>query len=457
VLNCGSGPILSSMRVLYEESSVSYWSYVGLAITVLISCFYSATYFSLRNFSRIKLEELFTQKNKTKRFNYLLDHLHNLLLMCSIVRTSANLALVTIMVWVITQGDLTMRGLIEAFVLSLFLLSIFSVAFPHALARYAADKLLAYSIPALYLSEKLSIPFLGLMHAIDVLVRRLSGASLTTNADDEQVQQDILEAVQEGEDEGVVDTHERKMIESVIELRTTMVGQVMTPRTEIVAIDAGSSLEDVKRIILDEGHSRMPIYEDNLDNIIGMLYVKDLLPFIGLSVEGFDLRKIMRQCYFVPETKPLREIFSEFRNKKLHVAIVLDEYGGTLGLVTFEDVLEQIVGQIGDEYETSEPPLVRRVEANILEIDGRTRIDALNDEYALALPESEDYETISGFLFSSLGRIPAMGETFQYRNLLFSVLDATERKINTLRLEILPTDLAGVATPPEVKTLKVEE
>jgi putative hemolysin len=424
---------------------------------VLISCFYSATYFSLRNFSRIKLEELLTERKKLNRLAYLQEHQHNLILMCSILRTSANLALVTIMVWVLTQGDLTMQGLIAAFVLSLLVLSVFSVAFPHALARYAADKLLSYSIPVLYVSEKLSLPFLAMMHGVDVLVRRLSGVSLTDEIEDEQAQQDILEAVQEGENEGIVDTHERKMIESVIELRTTTVGQVMTPRTEIVALDANSSLEDVKRIILDQGHSRMPVYEDNLDNIIGMLYVKDLLPFIGLSVNGFDMRKIMRQCYFVPETKPLREIFSEFRNKKLHVAIVLDEYGGTLGLVTFEDVLEQIVGQIGDEYEISEPPLVRQIETNILEIDGRTRVDQLNDEYDLEVPDSEDYETISGFLFSSLGRIPGMGETFQYRNLLFTVLDATERKINTLRLEILPADLDGVTPPPEVQTLKIEE
>lgn len=436
---------------------MSHWSYLGLSMAVLISCFYSATYFALRNFSRIKLEELLTKRKKTNRLIYLQEHQHDLILMCSIVRTTANLALVTIMAWVITQGDLTMQGLIQAFVLSLLILSMFSVAFPHAIARYAADKLLAYSIPILYISEKISLPFLGLMHAVDILVRRLSGVSLTANIEDEQAQQDILEAVQEGEDEGVVDTIERKMIESVIELRSTTVGQIMTPRTEIVALDAAASLDGVKKIILDQGHSRMPVYEENLDNIIGMLYVKDLLPFIGTSVNGFDMRQIMRQCYFVPETKPLREIFSEFRSKKLHIAIVLDEYGGTLGLVTFEDVLEQIVGQISDEYETAELPLVRQVQADILEIDGRARVDELNDEYDLDVPETEDYETISGFLFSSLGRIPDTGETFQYRNLRFTVLDATERKINTLRLEILPPDFTDITTPLEVKSLKIEE
>jgi CBS domain containing-hemolysin-like protein len=415
------------------------WSHAGLVIVVVISCFYAAAYFSLRNFSRLRLEEVLAKQNKLNRLSYLQEHIHNFLLTCSIIRTSANLALVTIMVWVMTKGSLTVFGLAEAFLISLILLSIFSVALPHAWARYASEGILARTIPLLKISEKILLPVLGVMHGIDVIVRRLSGASIEPEDEDEHVQQEILEAVQEGQNEGVVGIQERKMIESVIELRTIDVGQIMTPRTEIVAIDAGDSIDKIKKTIMEHGHSRMPVYDDNLDNIIGMLYVKDLLPLLGEDLDGFDLRTIMRQCYFVPETKNLRDIFAEFRSKKVHVAIVLDEYGGTLGLVTFEDVIEQIVGQVADEYEQVEQPLVRQIDATTLELDGRTRIDELNDEYPVELPESDDYETVSGFLFSSLGRIPDSGETFQYQNLLFTVLDATERKINQVRLEILPT------------------
>jgi CBS domain containing-hemolysin-like protein len=353
-----------------------------------------------------------------------------------------------------TAGPLTAGGLVEAFLVAAFLLMIFSVAMPHAWSRYAADGFLARTIPFLRLSELLTYPVLRIMEAVDILVRRLSGASLETDATEEHAQQEILEAVQEGEDEGVVNPHERKMIESVIELRTVTVGQIMTPRTEIVAIDANSSIDQIKKIILDFGHSRMPVYEDNLDNIIGMLYVKDLLQLLGGEIKDFDLRKVMRQCYFVPETKNLRDLFAEFRNKQLHVAIVLDEYGGTLGLATFEDAIEQIVGQVADEYEPAEQPMVKQVNTSTLELDGRARIDELNDEYPVEIPESDDYETVSGFLFSSLGRIPDTGETYEYRNLLFTVVDATERKINRLKLEILPEE--DIPTANQTKTAETE-
>jgi CBS domain containing-hemolysin-like protein len=415
---------------------------VGLVITVMISFFYSSAYFSLRNFSRLRLEELMTKQGRQGGLAWLLDDLHNLFLMCSFIRTSANLAIVTMMIWLMSKGALTVLGLVEAFLVSALLLTIFSVALPHAWSRYAADSFLSRAIPILRISEILTYPVLKIIQGVDILVRRLSGASIEMDADEEHAQQEILEAVQEGEDEGVVDTNERKMIESVIELRTITVGQIMTPRTEIVAIDADASIDEIKKTILEYGHSRMPVYEENLDNIIGMLYVKDLLQLLGENLEEFDLRKIMRQCYFVPETKNLRDLFAEFRNKQLHVAIVLDEYGGTLGLATFEDAIEQIIGQVADEYEPMEQPMVKQVNTSTLELDGRARVDELNDEYPVDLPESDDYETVSGFLFSSLGRIPETHETYQYRNLLFTVIDATERKINRLKLEILPEDVS---------------
>jgi len=417
---------------------VTSWSLAGLVFILAVSFFYASAYFSLRVFSRIKLEELLTRWNKLHRLDYLQEHSTNLLLICSNIRTAANIALVTTLIWITSPAQiLKISTLVEAFIGSAILLMIFSVALPHAIAKYAGESFLGRISPILYLTERISYPLLAVMRAVDVLVRRMLGAS-GEQPDSEQAQQEILDAVQEGEDEGVVDTHERKMIESVIELRTTTVGQIMTPRTDIVAIEVNSTLDQVKQIILAEGHSRMPVYDENLDNIVGMLYVKDLLRYIGEKPEAFSLRQVMRQCYFVPETKSLREIFREFRTKQLHVAIILDEYGGTVGMVTFEDAIEQIVGQIADEYELAEPPRIRQLDSKTLEADGRMRIDELNEEYKLEVPENEDYETVAGFLFASLGRIPATGESFQFQNLRFTILDATERKINRVRLEILP-------------------
>ncbi len=417
------------------------WSLIPSAVILIISCFFACATFVLRDFSKHKLEEFLTKKHKTNRFRYIQEHLADLQITCTVIRTAANLALVLFIAKILTNNYISSIVIIQAFLISLILVSIFSFIIPQTWAKYAGESFLAYTVPILKLAKALFWPIITLMKWIDIIVKRLYGID-ESKEDKESVQQELLEAVQEGEEEGIVDAQERKMIESVIEMRTITVGQIMTPRTEIDAIEANLSLDEIKRLATQHGHSRIPVYEENLDNIIGMLYVKDLLPYVGEPIEQFDVRSIMRQCYFVPETKKLRDLFHEFRTQKLHVAIVLDEYGGTLGLVTFEDIIEQIVGQITDEYEQPEAPLIKQIDSKTLEIDARMRIDELNDEYNLELPESEDFETIAGFLFSSLGRIPKSGETFQYKNLLFTIIEAEKRKINRVRLEILPEDIS---------------
>ena len=162
------------------------------------------------------------------------------------------------------------------------------------------------------------------------------------------------------------------------------------------------------------------------------------LRFAGQASHKFQIDKLMRTCYFVPESKPLRNLFAEFRQKKVHVAVVLDEYGGTAGLITNEDIIEQIVGQITDEYEPSETAAVRQIDEQTIEIDARMRIDELNEQLSLDLPESEDYETLGGFLFSSMGRIPSAGETYSYHNKLLTIMEAAPRRISRVKLEILP-------------------
>ncbi len=418
------------------------WSILPLGAILLISCFFACASFAIRDFSRSKLEEILDRKNKPSRLKFIQEYQEDLQMTSAVIRTAANLVLVLLIVRVLRSNSLSWWIFVEAFVLSLLLVSVFSVIIPQTWAQYAGEAFLAYTLPILKIARTIFWPVLVFMKWADLIVKRLSGID-GKEEDEESVQQELLEAVQEGEEEGIVDSQERKMIESVIEMRTINVGQIMTPRTEIDAIEVNLSLDEIKKLATEHGHSRIPIYEENLDNIIGMLYVKDLLPFVGEQVNEFDLRSIMRQCYFVPETKSVRDMFHEFRAKKLHVAIVLDEYGGTLGLVTFEDLIEQIVGQIADEYEQSEAPLIKQIDSKTLEIDARMRIDELNDEYKLDLPESEDFETIAGFLFSSLGRIPQTGETFQYRNLLFTIIEAEERKINRVRLEILPESIAN--------------
>ena len=235
--------------------------------------------------------------------------------------------------------------------------------------------------------------------------------------------------------EGVVDEEQQQMIESVLELSDTTADEIMTPRTDIVAVEVSSDLQTVLDIINSAGHTRVPVYEENIDNIIGLIYAKDLLTEVGKTEADFRLRDKLRKAYFVPETKPLRSLLHEFQNQKLHIAIVLDEYGGTAGIVTLEDILEELVGEITDEYEEPTPKLVREIDRSTIEADARTYVDDLNDEFEMNLPEDEDYDTIGGFVFSHLGYVPKTGQTFDYKNLKFTITSAEARRIKRIKIQ----------------------
>ena len=178
----------------------------------------------------------------------------------------------------------------------------------------------------------------------------------------------------------------------------------------------------------------MPVYEENIDKIIGMIYAKDLLTEIGKDPADFKLRDKMRKAYFVPETKPLRTLLHEFQNQKLHIAVVLDEYGGTAGIVTLEDIIEELVGEIADEYEKTPHEPIKKIDQNTFEADARTYVDDLNDRFDLNLPEDEDYDTIGGFVFSHLGYIPKTGERFDYKDLNFTIVSAEPRRIKRIKI-----------------------
>jgi putative hemolysin len=252
--------------------------------------------------------------------------------------------------------------------------------------------------------------------------------------------------VKEGQKEGVVDQQEREMIESVIEFRDTQVGQIMTSRPEIVALELGASLSEVKRTLEESGHSRLPIYNGTLDHIVGMLYARDLLKHLGQPPEQFDIRTAIRPAVFVPEIKPLRDLLRDFRQQKVHIAIVADEYGGTAGLVTIEDILEELVGEISDEHEPLEPSSLKRIDERTADVDARMYLGDVNRRLGLKLPEDAGYETLGGFVSVTLGRIPAEGTTFEHEGVRFTITSAEPQKVNRVKVE-----LPGKEAVPAVK------
>ena len=246
--------------------------------------------------------------------------------------------------------------------------------------------------------------------------------------------EEIRMLVEQSQQEGEIEAEQEQMIHGVFEFPEIMAREIMTPRPDIIALEAGAPLEEVVNLLIEEGHSRIPVYEEDLDRIIGVLLVKDLLPYlVGTAGEAFVLRDLLREPYFVPDTKRISELLAELRTHHVHLAIVLDEFGGTEGLVTLEDLLEQIVGDIYDEYDQPEPDFTVTPEGDVL-IDGGASIDEVNERFGMQL-SSEDYDTIGGFIFGALGRVPAAGDQIHIDGSGDLRVEETEdRRIVTVRL-----------------------
>ncbi|MCD6404266.1 MAG: HlyC/CorC family transporter [Planctomycetes bacterium] len=256
-------------------------------------------------------------------------------------------------------------------------------------------------------------------------------------APDEAAEEEMLDAVSEGERQGVIEDQEREMIESIIEFKDVEVAEVMTPRTELTSLSGDTNLQETIPTIVASGHSRLPVWSENADNIVGVLYVKDILQHID-TPGGLDatVRSVMRAPYFVPETKMVNDLLQEFRAMNIHMAIVLDEYGGTSGIVTIEDILEEIVGEIEDEFDGYEPPDISSTGEGRAFVAGHTPIDEVNKALGTTLSENDEYETIAGYVLFRTGRIPRPGETFEWEGAGFRILEADERHIEQLTVEV---------------------
>ena len=277
------------------------------------------------------------------------------------------------------------------------------------------------------------------MHGTDDVMRRALGATEETGA---EIEQEILSAVEEGEKEGVVDEQEREMIESVIEFRDTAAGHIMTPRQDIAAVSVDATLDQVKQAMEESRHSRIPVYEKTLDHVVGILHARDLLRFLGQSSAPFAIADLMRPTIHVPETKPLSDLLSDFRHQKVHLAIVLDEYGSTAGVVTIEDVLEELVGEIADEHDTTDPAMLKKIDDKTVDADARIRIEDLNRQAGLTLPEDAGYETLGGFLTTRLARIPEKGAVYENEHVRYTILDAEPQRVKRVKVEILAQPVA---------------
>jgi len=432
--------------------------HIGLAVFLIClfstaALFFSVIVNSLRSFSFARLQDAFKNgKGKADSENlidHIVDNADRLTVAFSwyLLLAQAGLLLVLVAVFTVEWPQERPNRLLEvcvvSFIVAMAILSIFSLAIPHAWAKYGGEKVLYRTYKLCWLLGVGAFPVVAAQKAYEGFVRRLAGiAASTPEEQQEEKHEEFLSELEHHRLEGAVDEEEQEMIENVLELSDSTADEIMTPRTDITAVEVKSDLQTVLDTIAAAGHTRVPVYKENIDNIVGLVYAKDLLDEIGKDPAGFKLHEKVREAFFVPETKPLRALLHEFQGQKLHIAVVLDEYGGTAGIVTLEDILEELVGEIADEYEETPQETISRIDQDTIELDARTYVDDLNDQFEFGLPEDEDYETVGGFVFTQLGYIPKTGEEFAYENLRFTVLSAETRSIKRIRIKQLSQDVS---------------
>jgi magnesium and cobalt transporter len=245
-------------------------------------------------------------------------------------------------------------------------------------------------------------------------------------------EKELQEAINSSEEEGILNESEGDMLQSIFEFGDTIVREVMVPRTDMICCTADATLSDFLELIISSGHSRVPLYEGSTDKIVGVVYAKDLLRNWGASDESLMLTDVMRTPYFIPETKRIEDLLKEFRSKRVHMAIAVDEYGGTSGLITIEDLIEEIVGDIQDEYDTEVPWLQPQDDGTLL-VDARVSVEELEEYYDIEIPKDK-FDTVGGYLFHLLGNVPRAGEKASDNGLVMVVEESDERKIGTVRI-----------------------
>jgi CBS domain containing-hemolysin-like protein len=397
---------------------------------------------ALREFSRRELQEICLRHEAPDRFGDILRHHEHVALGAKTLEAfAAVLAVVAATLW-LQRGAAPPAPAhwwhFPATVLAFGLAACAAAVWlPWWVARVAAAPLLYLTWPFWRIAGRLTFPLIWCAGAVDRTLHRLLGRQFR-QFDEAGIEEEIRSIVTEGHREGLLEEEAREMIEGVMELRGAVVTHIMTPRTEMHTIQVDTPWEELVDDVINSGCTRVPVYGKSRDDIIGILHSKDLLTELakGADEPRRPLMALLRKPLFVPESKPIDELLALFQQSRTHIAVVLDEYGGVAGLVTIEDALEEIVGDIVDEYDTETEVEIHKLDNDVCEALGRAHVDEINAEMGFDLPEKADYDTIGGFVFAEFGRVPAAGESLTWQDSVrVTVLEATRRRVNRVRLE----------------------
>jgi len=385
---------------------------------------------AVRFVSLARLEEALADRTARQRYATYLEAGRAAVALCLLVRTAATVALAA---QVALRAQAEWGSVLPALVAAAALVLLAELA-ARLIGRKLAPQVLLVLLPPLYW---LSWPL------------RALGRSTENEQDEppepavvEAAKEEIRVAIEDGTTEGALAAEQKEMIEGILKFRDGDVDEIMTPRTDMECLEASLPLPDAVRSLSKLRHSRIPVYDGHLDRIMGIAYVKDLLRALSETPgEQRPLREFVREPLFVPETKTVRALLQQFQREHIQIAVVLDEYGGVAGLVTVEDIMEEIVGEIQDEYdqEDIENRVVRHPSGGF-EVDARMHIDEVNELLGLDIPEDEDYDTLGGYVTAAMARVPAPGDEIKTDGLRVRVLDGDQRRVRRVLIERLPAD-----------------
>ena len=402
-----------------------------LAAFILVAMFFSVSETALFAANRVMLRHRRAQGDPRARAAYgLLNQASELLTMILAGNTTANVG-ASVVATSIVFSLLGRGGEWVAFLGTTLLVLIVAEIAPKTLAARHADRLALTLAPSLTVLMRLSTPLIRVLSVAATALVRPFGGTITPRAP-LVTEEQLRFLVEVGEQEGVIQEEEREMIHSVFEFGDTVVREVMRPRVDIAAVPADATINGAVSLMSERGHSRLPVYEGTVDHIVGVVYMRDLIPALRQGRLEQSVSEVRRPAFFVPETKKVDELFKEMQRRKVSVAIVLDEYGGTAGLVTVEDLLEEIVGEIQDEYDLEEKP-IQLVDANTALVNARIHIDEVNDLLGTRLPMDE-VDTVAGLVYALSGRVPAQGETIALPGATLRVEKTLGQRITRVRI-----------------------
>lgn len=417
----------------------TYQNILLLVLLIVLSGFFSASETALTSFRSIHLEK-FEDGRNCKKVELLKkwlkdpnEMLTGLLVGNNIVNILAS-SIATVVTINIMGGTSSSSIAIATIGMTIIIL-IFGEITPKIIAKNQSVKIAGMVITLIYYFSAILKPIIKILMFISKFIGRLMGIEIR-NEGLMITEEDIISFVNVGEAEGIIEEEEKEMIHSIVGFSETTAKEVMTPRTSMLAFEGNDTLDEVWDEIIENGFSRIPIYEETIDNIIGVFYVKDVLSIIKNGETNVPIKNFVRPGYFVPETKSITEILQDFRSMKVHIALVLDEYGGIVGLVTIEDLIEEITGEIRDEFDTEEEEFIHKIDENKYEVDGMIDIETLDKELNIRLPESEDYESLGGLIVTELGRVAVVNDEIIVEDVKLKVLEVEKMRVAKVLIEL---------------------